>query len=206
METQSEPLLFYQNVSTSKELRDASNAAEVSLREYGIEISMRLDVYQSKVNAEKNIKASGRKLNPEETRLVEKLLLDGKRAGLNLPEKERKELEKLQKELSQTCVEFSVSFPPDPLCSYSRSDKQKNFNEENVCIQRATVFSTRLMSVSQLGACNLHSRGTQRHPYGCCLRLYQTGRRRQNPLRCYLQNSRYLPLGMFPSTLVGVNG
>ena len=119
METLTEPLLFYQNVSTSKELRDAANAAEVLLREYGIEISMRLDVYQAKVNAEKNIKASGRKLNPEEERLVEKLLLDGKRAGLDLPDKERKELEKLQKELSQTCVEFSVSLALESSHYYS---------------------------------------------------------------------------------------
>jgi Zn-dependent oligopeptidase len=110
METLTEPLIFYQNVSPSKELRDAANAAEVLLREYGIGVSMRLDVYQAKANAEKNIKASGRKLNPEEERLVEKLILDGKRAGLDLPDKERNELEKLKKELSQTCVEFSVSF------------------------------------------------------------------------------------------------
>ena len=108
MGTSSSPLVFYKNVSTSKELRDAANAAEVLLREYGIEIDMRLDVFQAKVNAEKNIKASGRKLNPEEERLVERLLLDGKRAGLNLPEKERTELERLQKELSQTCIEFKV--------------------------------------------------------------------------------------------------
>ena len=121
METLTEPLIFYQNVSTSKELRDAANAAESLLREYGIEMSMRLDVYQAKVNAEKNIKASGRKLNPEEERLVEKLLLDGKRAGLNLPETERKELEKLQKELSQICVEFSVSFFLDSMYYYSSS-------------------------------------------------------------------------------------
>ena len=120
METLSEPLLFYQNVSTSKELRDAANAAEVLLREYGIEISMRLDVHQAKVNAEKNIKASGRKLNPEEERLVEKLLLDGKRAGLNLPDEERKELEKLKKELSQACVEFSVSLTLDSLHYHSK--------------------------------------------------------------------------------------
>lgn len=116
VETLTEPLLFYQNVSPSKELRDAANAAELLLRDYGIEISMRVDVYQAKVNAEKNIKASNGKLNPEEERLVEKLLLDGKRAGLNLPDEERKELEKLQKELSQTCVEFSVSFPLDSPC------------------------------------------------------------------------------------------
>lgn len=121
METQSEPLLFYQNVSTSKELRDAANAAEVLLREYGIEISMRVDVHQAKVNAEKNIKASGRKLNPEEERLVEKLLLDGKRAGLDLPDEKRKELGKLKKELSQACVEFSVSLTLDSLRYHSKS-------------------------------------------------------------------------------------
>lgn len=112
METLTEPLIFYQNVSTSKELRDTANNAEVLLREYGIEMSMRLDVYQAKVNAEKNIKASGRKLSPEEERLVEKLILDGKRAGLGLPHKERKELEKLKKELSHLCVEFGVSLYP----------------------------------------------------------------------------------------------
>lgn len=122
MDTLSEPLVFYQNVATSKELRDAANAAEVQLRDYGISISMRLDVYQAKLNAEKNIKASGRKLGPEEQRLVDKSILDGKRAGLNLPEKERKELEKLQKELSQTCVEFNVSFVPGSSHCHSRTE------------------------------------------------------------------------------------
>ena len=120
MDTLTNPLTFYQKVSTSKELRDASNNAKVLLREYGVEISMRLDVYQAKVNAEKNIKASGHKLNPEEERLVEKSLLDGKRAGLNLPDKEREELEKLKKELSQTRTEFSVSFALPPATSFTQ--------------------------------------------------------------------------------------
>ncbi|CCM01864.1 uncharacterized protein FIBRA_03935 [Fibroporia radiculosa] len=112
-----EPLSFYQNVSTSKELRDASNAAEVLVRDYGVESSMRLDVFQAKLAAEKNIKASGETLAPEEQRLVDKMILDGKRAGLALPEKEREELTKLKKELSQASLEFS-----------------KNFNEENSTI------------------------------------------------------------------------
>ncbi|KAF9497716.1 metallopeptidase MepB [Pleurotus eryngii] len=111
-----EPLSFYQNVSPSKELRDASNEAEVLVRDYGVESSMRLDVFQAKASAEKNIKASGQwdKLSAEDQRLVEKMILDGKRAGLALPEKERTELMALKKELSQACLEFS-----------------KNFNEEN---------------------------------------------------------------------------
>ncbi|KAG5642147.1 hypothetical protein DXG03_003551 [Asterophora parasitica] len=111
-----EPLAFYQNVSPSKELRDASNEAESLVRQFGVESSMRLDVYQAKVAAEKNLKESGEweKLNPEEQRLVEKSILDGTRAGLALPEKERTELTALKKELSQACLDFS-----------------KNFNEEN---------------------------------------------------------------------------
>ncbi|KZT23430.1 metallopeptidase MepB [Neolentinus lepideus HHB14362 ss-1] len=107
-----EPLFFYQNVSPSKDLRDASNAAEVLAREFSIESSMRIDVFQAKLAAERNIKESGKweKLDAEEKRLVEKMVLDGKRAGLALPEEKREELKQLQKELSQTCLDFSKNF------------------------------------------------------------------------------------------------
>ena len=37
------------------------------------------------------------------------MIQDGTRAGLALPEKERTELMVLKKELSTTCLEFSVS-------------------------------------------------------------------------------------------------
>ena len=103
-----EPLSFYQNVSTSKELRDASNEAEVLVRDYGVEASMRLDVFRAKQAAEKNIAAAGKTLSAEEQRLVDKMVLDGKRAGLTLPDEEREKLMQLKKELSQTCLEFSV--------------------------------------------------------------------------------------------------
>ncbi|CAA7261352.1 unnamed protein product [Cyclocybe aegerita] len=111
-----EPLAFYQNVSPDKALRDASNDAESLVRDFGVESSMRLDVFTAKVAAEKNIKESGQwdKLSPEQQRLVEKMILDGTRAGLALPEDKRNELMALKKELSQVCLEFS-----------------KNFNEEN---------------------------------------------------------------------------
>ncbi|KXN88219.1 Thimet oligopeptidase [Leucoagaricus sp. SymC.cos] len=111
-----EPLAFYQNVSPSKELRDASNEAEALVRNYGVESSMRLDVFKAKVAAQKNLKESGEwdKLSPEQQRLVEKLILDGTRAGLALNDADREKLKELKKELSQTCLDFS-----------------KNFNEEN---------------------------------------------------------------------------
>jgi Zn-dependent oligopeptidase len=78
---------------------------------------MRLDVFQAKVSAKKNMQESGEwdELSPEAQRLVEKMILDGTRAGLALPDKDREDLTRLKKELSQACLEFS-----------------KNFNEENV--------------------------------------------------------------------------
>ncbi|KAJ7505372.1 metallopeptidase MepB [Mycena galericulata] len=111
-ETANEPLSFYQNVSPSKPLRDASTEADSLVRDYGVESSMRLDVFQAKLAAEKNIKASGlwEQLSPEEQRLVDKKILEGKRAGLGLPEDDRNTLTVLQKELSQVCLEFDKNF------------------------------------------------------------------------------------------------
>ena len=72
----SEPLSFYQNVSPSKELRDASNHSESLVRDFGVESSMRLDVFKAKVAAQKNIKESGKweALSPEQQRLVDKMV------------------------------------------------------------------------------------------------------------------------------------
>jgi hypothetical protein len=58
---------------------------------------MRLDVFQAKVAAEKNIKDTGEwdKLDAEQQRLVEKMIWD--------------ELMKMKKELSQTCLDFRVN-------------------------------------------------------------------------------------------------
>ncbi|KAI0349471.1 Metalloprotease [Trametes cingulata] len=109
-----EPLTLYQNVSPSQELRDAANQAEVLVQDFRVDSSMRLDVFRAKQGAKKNIAVSGQKLSPEEQRLVDKMILDGTRAGLALPDAEREKLTKLNKELSQTCSEFC-----------------KNCNEEN---------------------------------------------------------------------------
>ncbi|KAJ7670262.1 hypothetical protein B0H17DRAFT_948922 [Mycena rosella] len=111
-ETVTEISSFYQNVSPNKELRDASTEADSAVRDYSVESSMRLDVYQAKLAAEKNIKSSGlwEKLSDEAQRLIEKMILDGKRAGLGLTESKRNTLIVLQKELSQVCLEFDKNF------------------------------------------------------------------------------------------------
>ena len=75
--TITQPLAFYQNVSPEKELRDASNGAESILRDFEVESSMRLDVFQAKIAAKKNIETSGQwdKLSAEQQRLIEKMVI-----------------------------------------------------------------------------------------------------------------------------------
>ncbi|KAI0372191.1 Metalloprotease [Pilatotrama ljubarskyi] len=101
-----EPLAFYQNVSPSQELRDASSKSDVMVQDHRVDASMRLDVFRAKLAAQKNIKESGRQLDPEEQRLVDKEILAGTRAGLALPDAEREKLTLLKKELSQACSDF----------------------------------------------------------------------------------------------------
>jgi metallopeptidase MepB len=74
-----EPLSFYLNVSPNKEIRDASNKADSLLRDFAVESSMRLDVFNAKTAAEKNIKDSGKweKLSDEDRRLIDKMVCDG---------------------------------------------------------------------------------------------------------------------------------
>ncbi|ELU36497.1 metallopeptidase MepB [Rhizoctonia solani AG-1 IA] len=106
LDATTEPLSFYQNVSPNEKLRDAATEAEKLVREFGIESSMRVDVYTALLNARKK----GEKLTKEEQRLVDKMILDGKRAGLALPEDKRAELMKLKKELSVVCTDFGRNF------------------------------------------------------------------------------------------------
>lgn len=71
-----EPLTFYNNVAPTKEIRDASNDAEALLLDFGVECSMRLDVFKAKMAAKENAIASGQweKLSPEQQRLADKMV------------------------------------------------------------------------------------------------------------------------------------
>ena len=72
---------------------------------------MREDLYKAKVTAAANLRKTGAwdALSAEQKRLVDKMLLDGKRAGLALEKKEDKEkLKGLKDELSEACLKFTV--------------------------------------------------------------------------------------------------
>lgn len=102
---------FYNAVSTNKELRDASSEAEQLLDDFGIESSMREDVF----NLVDAVFKRGEKLDPESQRLLEKDHKSFIRNGLSLPAgAKRDRFKEIKQRLSQIGIAFS-----------------KNLNEEN---------------------------------------------------------------------------
>ncbi|KDE06349.1 hypothetical protein MVLG_03259 [Microbotryum lychnidis-dioicae p1A1 Lamole] len=109
-----EPALFLQYVAGEKEVRDKSVEADKKFQDFALEAMTRIDVYQALLHTQDNIKKQGLKLEPEKQRLLDKMILDRKRAGLGLPEDKRNELLKLRQKIMALEVDF-----------------QKTCNEEN---------------------------------------------------------------------------
>lgn len=102
---------FYNAVSTNKELRDASSEAEQMLDDFGIESSMREDVF----NLVDAVLKKKDQLDPESQRLLEKDHKSFIRNGLSLPAGPKRDR---FKEIKQRLSQISIAF-------------QKNLNEEN---------------------------------------------------------------------------
>jgi metallopeptidase MepB len=108
---QSRIIGFYQAVSGDAKLRDASSKAEEIMDEFGIEASMREDIFKLVDVAYKK----GEQLDPESQRLLEKERKSYITNGLGIPAgPQRDRFKEIKKRLSQIQIEF-----------------QKNLNEEN---------------------------------------------------------------------------
>ena len=102
---------FYQAVSADSELRDASAKAEAIMDEFGIEASMREDIFALVEAAYQR----GEKLDEESQRLLEKERKSYIRNGLGIKDpKDRERFKEIKKRLSAISIQFS-----------------KNLNEEN---------------------------------------------------------------------------
>lgn len=102
---------FYQAVSTDPKLRDASTEAEKKMDDFGIEASMREDIFKLVDSAFKK----NEDLDPESKRLLEKDHKGYIRMGLGVPAgPKRDRFKEIKKRLSELSIVF-----------------QKNLNEEN---------------------------------------------------------------------------
>ncbi|KAJ1864575.1 metalloendopeptidase [Coemansia sp. RSA 2703] len=96
---------FLQEVSTDKDVRDASAAAAKKLEAYEIERYSRKDLY-TVINTVYTNKDEMEKLNGEDRRLVERLILTFKNAGVALSDSDREQLMAYKKRLSEIKIQF----------------------------------------------------------------------------------------------------
>lgn len=108
----SQQLTFYQHVSASKELRDASNAAEEKLEKFAIESGMREDVYKTLLQIYQDYK-DVKSIDPETSRYIEKVYKKYERNGFGQPPEIRQRIKELKEKLSEISITFSKNLVED---------------------------------------------------------------------------------------------
>ena len=94
--------VFLAYVSADAKIRDAASALESESEKYQVELYSRRDIY----NAIKQYADTMPELPLEDARLVERIVKDFKRSGLDLPDDKLEEYKKLKKELVDTELAF----------------------------------------------------------------------------------------------------
>ncbi|KAM0748837.1 metallopeptidase MepB [Meredithblackwellia eburnea MCA 4105] len=108
-DSQVEPALFLQYVSTDEAVRNKSIEGDKALQEYSLTALTRMDVYQALLDAQKHTETNGIKLNPEEDRLLKRMILDRTRNGLALTPEKREELLEVKKKIMSLAVDFQTA-------------------------------------------------------------------------------------------------
>jgi thimet oligopeptidase len=93
---------FLEQVAVSSATRDAANACDVLLSQFGVDAYSREDLYR----AMKDYAAKKEPLKGEDARLLEKTLLDFRRSGLELPARTRDEITNIHKTLAKLEADF----------------------------------------------------------------------------------------------------
>ncbi len=106
-------ICFPKHVSPDEKVREAAKAVEKELVAFGVESSMRRDVYLVLKKAADAYGDDDATLSEEEKRFMEKRLVDYERNGMSLAPEAMKEVEALKKELADLSTTFSTNIAED---------------------------------------------------------------------------------------------
>jgi len=105
------PLDFAQHAADSKATREASVEASKKLREFGVETSMRKDLFD--LVAAFSERGGSEGLTAEQKRFVEREIRSGKRNGLHLDDEKRKEITEIKKKMADLGTQFGSNLSED---------------------------------------------------------------------------------------------
>ncbi|EIW81394.1 metallopeptidase MepB [Coniophora puteana RWD-64-598 SS2] len=107
-----DPLCFLQHAAPNEALRTASAEASTLVSDFKAEQYMRPELFRAVTSAHDHLKSSGAwdKLGSEERRLIERMVLDGRREGLGLDEEGRDALKAMRKEERRASMTFLKNY------------------------------------------------------------------------------------------------
>lgn len=114
LESETNIPIFLQNVSTSEKERADSRAAEEAVSEWGIAIGKREDLYRA-IKAYADTKPS---LQGEQKRLLEFVIRDYRRAGMDLTPEKRERLKAIEIELQKLATDFQKNIYEDETVAF----------------------------------------------------------------------------------------
>lgn len=119
-------LTFLQNVSVNEQIRKKSLDASKLFDDFGIENSMRIDLFQNLKHAIKKREDLGY----QEKKLMKEYYKDSVKLGLNLPEKKRDMLVKIRKEISNLDLKYGSSIQEDKTFLIFETNELKGLPED----------------------------------------------------------------------------
>ena len=105
------PLDFAQHCATSKEVRDASVESSKKLNQFSVEMSMNKKIFDNICHFK--AKFGTDTLTAEQTRFLEREIINGKRNGLHLDEAKREQMKAVMKRITELGTNFSSNLGED---------------------------------------------------------------------------------------------
>jgi thimet oligopeptidase len=126
----SSSLDFVSDVSTDKAVRDAANVAKEALQAYAVDASSRVDVYKSVKAFSETPEAAA--LQGEEKRLLEYVLRDFRRDGMELSDADRETFVGIRKKMSSLSIQFHANVGEEDTKLYFTAAELKGLSEEQL--------------------------------------------------------------------------
>lgn len=126
LESETNIPIFLQNVSTSEKERADSRAAEEAVSEWGIALGKREDLYRA-IKAFAETKPS---LEGEQKRLLEFVIRDYRRAGMDLTPEKRERLKAIEIELQKLATDFQKNIYEDETVVFFSEKELKGLPED----------------------------------------------------------------------------
>lgn len=102
------PIVFPKLVAVPKELRDAASKAGKAIDDFTLEMFMRTDIFDRLVRYKTTCN-----LDPEYVRFIDRMIIEGKKNGLQLNEEQRNLVKQLKTECSSLTQEFVQNLSED---------------------------------------------------------------------------------------------